>query len=50
MDLGRPAEARFPERTATRLENLVMHPTLSDLGGGVHTVTLSDEEARAPHL
>ncbi|WP_240475429.1 R3H domain-containing nucleic acid-binding protein [Vulgatibacter incomptus] len=28
------------------LENLVMNPTLSDVVGGVHTVTLSDEEAR----
>ena len=28
------------------LENLVMNPILSDLVGGVHTVTLSDEEAR----
>ena len=28
------------------LENLVMNPVLSDLVGGVHTVTLSDEEAR----
>lgn len=28
------------------LENLVMNPGLSDLIGGVHTVTLSDEEAR----
>lgn len=28
------------------LENLVMNPTLSDLVGGVQTVTLSDEEAR----
>ncbi len=28
------------------LENLVMNPTLCDLVGGVHTVTLSDEEAR----
>ncbi|MCW8195152.1 AAA family ATPase [Proteobacteria bacterium 005FR1] len=28
------------------LENLVMNPTLSDLTGGVHTVTLSDEEAK----
>src|SRR6185312_12594524 len=28
------------------LENLVMNPTLSDLVGGVHTVTLGDEEAR----
>ena len=28
------------------LENLVVNPTLSDLVGGVHTVTLGDEEAR----
>jgi stage III sporulation protein SpoIIIAA len=28
------------------LENLVMNPTLSDLIGGVHQVTLSDEEAK----
>jgi len=28
------------------LENLIMNPTLSDLVGGVQTVTLSDEEAR----
>jgi stage III sporulation protein SpoIIIAA len=28
------------------LENLVLNPTLSDLVGGVQTVTLSDEEAR----
>lgn len=28
------------------LENLVMNPGLADLIGGVHTVTLSDEEAR----
>ncbi|MGA9525582.1 MAG: R3H domain-containing nucleic acid-binding protein [Myxococcaceae bacterium] len=28
------------------LENLVLNPTLSDLVGGVHVVTLSDEEAR----
>ena len=28
------------------LENLLANPTLSDLVGGVHTVTLSDEEAR----
>ena len=28
------------------LENLVMNPTLSDLVGGIHTVTLGDEEAR----
>jgi stage III sporulation protein SpoIIIAA len=30
----------------TTLENLVQNPTLSDLVGGVHTVTLSDEEAK----
>ncbi len=28
------------------LENLLMNPTLSDLMGGINTVTLSDEEAR----
>ncbi len=28
------------------LENLVMNPTLSDLVGGIQTVTLGDEEAR----
>jgi len=33
----------------TTLENLVLNPTLSDLIGGVHTVTLSDEEARRRH-
>jgi stage III sporulation protein SpoIIIAA len=30
----------------TTLENLILNPTLSDLVGGVHIVTLSDEEAR----
>jgi len=30
----------------TSLDNLLMNPTLSDLVGGVQTVTLSDEEAR----
>lgn len=30
----------------TTLENLLQNPTLSDLVGGVQTVTLSDEEAR----
>lgn len=30
----------------TTLENLILNPTLSDLVGGVETVTLSDEEAR----
>ncbi len=28
------------------LENLMMNPTLSDLVGGIHPVTLSDDEAR----
>ena len=28
------------------LENLLMNPTLEDLVGGIHAVTLSDEEAR----
>src|SRR5919206_3789245 len=28
------------------LENLMMNPTLSDLVGGIESVTLSDEEAR----
>ncbi|MBI4298716.1 MAG: AAA family ATPase [Chloroflexi bacterium] len=31
------------------LENLVMNPTLSDLIGGIQTVTLGDEEARRRH-
>src|SRR3990172_7304874 len=30
----------------TSLENLMMNPTLSDLIGGIQTVTLGDEEAR----
>src|SRR5204862_8157888 len=30
----------------TSLENLVQNPTLCDLVGGIHTVTLSDEEAK----
>ena len=29
------------------LENLIKNPTLSDLVGGVQTVTLGDDEARA---
>ena len=28
------------------LENLMMNPTLSDLVGGIHAVTLSDDEAK----
>jgi stage III sporulation protein SpoIIIAA len=31
------------------LENVLMNPTLSDLVGGVQTVTLGDEEARLRH-
>ena len=31
------------------LENLMMNPTLSDLVGGIQTVTLGDEEARRRH-
>lgn len=31
----------------TTLENLVLNPTLADLVGGIQTVTLGDEEARA---
>ena len=31
------------------LENLIMNPTLSDLIGGVQTVTLGDEEAKRRH-
>ena len=30
----------------TTLDNLLMNPTLSDLIGGIHAVTLSDEEAK----
>jgi stage III sporulation protein SpoIIIAA len=30
----------------TSLENIILNPTLSDLVGGIHTVTLSDDEAR----
>ena len=31
------------------LENLILNPTLSDLIGGIQTVTLGDEEAEAGH-
>jgi len=31
------------------LENLMMNPTLSDLVGGIQSVTLGDEEARRRH-
>lgn len=57
-EIGTEAEAAAARTIAERgvqlvgtahgntLENLVMNPILSDLVGGVHTVTLSDEEAR----
>ncbi len=32
-----------------RLENLMQNPTLADLIGGIHAVTLSDDEARRRH-
>ena len=57
-EIGTAAEAAAARTIAERgvqligtahgntLENLVMNPTLSDLVGGVQTVTLSDDEAR----
>ncbi|WP_338873355.1 R3H domain-containing nucleic acid-binding protein [Myxococcus stipitatus] len=57
-EIGTSAEAAAARTIAERgvqlvatahgntLENLVLNPTLSDLVGGVHTVTLSDDEAR----
>jgi stage III sporulation protein SpoIIIAA len=57
-EIGTEAEAQAARTIAERgvqligtahgktLENLLMNPTLSDLVGGVETVTLSDEEAR----
>jgi stage III sporulation protein SpoIIIAA len=57
-EIGTSAEASAARTIAERgvqlvatahgntLENLILNPTLSDLVGGVHTVTLSDEEAR----
>ncbi|HEY6009374.1 MAG TPA: hypothetical protein VIU40_13695, partial [Geobacteraceae bacterium] len=57
-EIGTEAEAAAARTIAERgvqligtahgntLENLVMNPTLSDLVGGVQTVTLGDEEAR----
>ncbi|WPB74689.1 R3H domain-containing nucleic acid-binding protein [Archangium violaceum] len=60
-EIGTSAEAAAARTIAERgvqlvatahgntLENLVLNPTLSDLVGGVHTVTLSDEEARRRH-
>jgi len=57
-DIGTTAEALAARTIAERgvqliatahgntLENLLQNPTLSDLVGGIHSVTLSDEEAR----
>ncbi|NNC20139.1 AAA family ATPase [Corallococcus exiguus] len=57
-EIGTAAEAAAARTIAERgvqlvatahgntLENLVLNPTLSDLVGGVQTVTLSDDEAR----
>ena len=57
-EIGREAEAQAARTIAERgvqlvgtahgntLDNLVMNPTLSDLVGGLESVTLSDEEAR----
>ncbi len=57
-EIGTEAEASAARTIAERgvqlictahgntLENLIMNPTLSDLVGGVQTVTISDEEAR----
>lgn len=57
-EIGRELEAEAARTIAERgvqlvgtahgmsLENLLMNPTLSDLVGGVDSVTLSDEEAR----
>ena len=57
-EIGRELEAQAARTIAERgvqligtahgntLENLLMNPTLSDLVGGVQSVTLSDEEAR----
>jgi stage III sporulation protein SpoIIIAA len=57
-EIGTEAEAQAARTIAERgvqliatahgnsLDNLLMNPTLSDLLGGIHAVTLSDEEAR----
>ena len=57
-EIGTAAEAAAARTIAERgvqligtahgnsLDNLLLNPTLSDLVGGVHTVTLGDEEAR----
>jgi len=57
-EIGTEAEARAARTIAERgvqliatahgtsLENLIANPTLADLVGGIHAVTLGDEEAR----
>jgi stage III sporulation protein SpoIIIAA len=57
-EIGTEAEAQAARTIAERgvqliatahgnsLDNLLMNPTLSDLLGGIHSVTLGDEEAR----
>ena len=57
-EIGTELEARPPARSPSaacsssrtahgnELENLMMNPTLSDLVGGIQSVTLGDEEAR----
>ncbi len=57
-EIGREREAEAPRTNNERvdqligtahgntLENLLLNPTLSDLVGGIESVTLSDEEAR----
>src|SRR5262247_3556807 len=57
-EIGTEAEAQAARTIAERgvqliatahgntLDNLLMNPTLADLLGGIHAVTLSDEEAR----
>jgi hypothetical protein len=57
-EIGTEAEAQAARSIAERgvqligtahgntLDNLILNPTLSDLIGGIHSVTLSDEEAR----
>ena len=59
-EIGRELEAAAARTIAERgvqligtahgntLENLLLNPTLSDLVGGIESVTLSDEEARRP--
>src|SRR5204863_6547345 len=57
-EIGAEAEARAARTIAERgvqliatahgnaLDNLLMNPVLADLAGGIHAVTLSDDEAK----